>query len=88
MSNPDMTPLFEAGLEQIMAEMERRHDSFIFAWTSERDRDSTDWGGWRRGNNMACIGLCRRLELRINARLDGAQSEDNFDDDDEDDENE
>jgi hypothetical protein len=70
MPEPDMTPLFEASLEQVMTEMERRHDSFIFAWTSERDKDSVDHGGWRRGNCMACIGLCRRLEKQIHRRLD------------------
>ena len=70
MNEPDMTPLMETTLEQLMEELQRRHDAFVFAWTKTPDDETSTYGTWRRGNDATCIGLCRRMERAIHIYVD------------------
>lgn len=67
MTDPDMTPLFEASLDQIVVELQRRFDKTLYAFETAslgddtRNEIFTSFSGGR----AAAIGLCELAKARL-----------------------
>ena len=57
MSETDTTPLWEASTDQILDELKRRFDCFLFTWAARRMTGVEEIGGSNHGSNAALVGL-------------------------------
>lgn len=71
----DSPDLSLALLDDILAELRKRYDSFIFSYTNNIDKDSDDVAVYWHGGKMPALGLAELTKEKIL----GAS----FDDDDE-----